>query len=279
MIDMTFYLVSHVMPKCLLDDLCATHPMISVDHWAHDRQYRHVVHKNQVVRTTNRSPLQAIVHIRTHPSQSVITTKWVFTLFLFFYISNTTLEPSDSPSPYKGTDNVTVASVEGETAGNGNDGWNGGEGDSRWNTAKNIIWEDMYVRSSVLHVVKTGSPQVLLGGPEGQGTRVEVIPDTSRAWATTEVDLGAYGQSLEHGKVVRSLWSISKARTSPQRPGIVQGVLALSLGWTWLSPLVRVQDLLGAGGGPKGTDRVRPENKMDLGHSGQYRERSILFKI
>ena len=30
-------------------------------------------------------------------------------------------------------------------------------------------------------LVKTGSPQVLLGGPEGQGTRVEVSPDTSRA--------------------------------------------------------------------------------------------------
>ena len=29
--------------------------------------------------------------------------------------------------------------------------------------------------------VKTGSPQVLLGGPGGQGTRVEVSPDTSRA--------------------------------------------------------------------------------------------------
>ena len=55
---------------------------------------------------------------------------------------------------------------------------------------------------------------------------------------------------------------------NPQRLGIVQGVLASSPGWTWLSPLVRVQDLLGAGGGPKGADRVRPENKMDLGHSG-----------
>ena len=50
---------------------------------------------------------------------------------------------------------------------------------------------------------------------------------------------------------------------NPWRPGIVQGVLASSPGWTWLSPLVRVRDLLGAGGGPKGTDRVRPENKMD----------------
>ena len=29
--------------------------------------------------------------------------------------------------------------------------------------------------------VKTGSPQVLLGGPGGQGIRVEVSPDTSRA--------------------------------------------------------------------------------------------------
>ena len=29
--------------------------------------------------------------------------------------------------------------------------------------------------------VKTGSPQALLGGPGGQGTRVEVSPDTSRA--------------------------------------------------------------------------------------------------
>ena len=117
-------------------------------------------------------------------------------------------------------------------------------------------------------VVKTGSPQVLLGGPGGQGTRVEVSPDTSRAWATTEVNPGAYGQSPEHGKVVRSLRSVSGARTNPQRLGIVQGVLASSPGQTWLSPLVRVQDLLGAGGGPKGADRVRPENKMDLGHSG-----------
>ena len=30
-------------------------------------------------------------------------------------------------------------------------------------------------------LVKTGSPQILLGGPGGQGTRVEVSPDTSRA--------------------------------------------------------------------------------------------------
>ena len=111
--------------------------------------------------------------------------------------------------------------------------------------------------------VKTRSPQVLLGGPGGQGTRVEVSPDTSRAWATTEVNLRAYGQSPERGKVVRSLWSVSGARTNPRRSGIVQGVLVLSLGWTWLSPLVRVRDLLGSGGGPKGTDRVRPENKMD----------------
>ena len=50
---------------------------------------------------------------------------------------------------------------------------------------------------------------------------------------------------------------------NPQRPGIVQGVLVSSPGWTWLLPLVQVQDLLGAGGGPKGADRVRPENKMD----------------
>ena len=55
---------------------------------------------------------------------------------------------------------------------------------------------------------------------------------------------------------------------NPRRLGIVQGVLALSLGWTWLSPLVQVQDLLGAGGGTKGPDRVRLENKMNLGHSG-----------
>ena len=55
---------------------------------------------------------------------------------------------------------------------------------------------------------------------------------------------------------------------NPWRLGIVQGVLASSPGQTWLSPLVRVQDLLGSGGGPKGADRVRPENKMDLGHSG-----------
>ena len=33
----------------------------------------------------------------------------------------------------------------------------------------------------LLMAVKTGSPQVLLGGPGGQGTRVEVSPDTSRA--------------------------------------------------------------------------------------------------
>ena len=32
-----------------------------------------------------------------------------------------------------------------------------------------------------VRAVKTGSPQVLLGGPGGQGTRVEVSPDTSRA--------------------------------------------------------------------------------------------------
>ena len=31
------------------------------------------------------------------------------------------------------------------------------------------------------HTVKTRSPQVLLGGPGGQGTRVEVSPDISRA--------------------------------------------------------------------------------------------------
>ena len=50
---------------------------------------------------------------------------------------------------------------------------------------------------------------------------------------------------------------------NPQRLGIVQEILVLRLEWTWLSPLVQVQDLLGAGGGPKGADRVRPENKMD----------------
>ena len=88
------------MPKRLLDDPCATHPVISVDHRAHDRQYRHAVHKGQVVRTTNRSPLRAIVRVRTRPSQSVITAEQIFTLFLFFYVSNTTLESSDSPSPY-----------------------------------------------------------------------------------------------------------------------------------------------------------------------------------
>ena len=112
--------------------------------------------------------------------------------------------------------------------------------------------------------VKTRSPQILLGGPGGQGTRVEVSPDTSRAWATTEVNPRAYRQSPECRKVVQSFRSISGARTNPWRPGIVQGVLASSPGRTWLSPLVRVQDLLGAGGGPKGTDRVRPENKMDF---------------
>ena len=48
-----------------------------------------------------------------------------------------------------------------------------------------------------------------------------------------------------------------------QRLGIVQGVLVLSPGRTWLLPLVQVQDLLGAGRGPKGADRVRPENKMN----------------
>ena len=53
----------------------------------------------------------------------------------------------------EGTDNATAASVEGETAGNGNDGQNGGEGDSGRNTAKNILQEDMCVRSSVLHII------------------------------------------------------------------------------------------------------------------------------
>ena len=56
-ISMTFYFVSHVMPKHLLDDPCAMHPVISVDHQACDRQYRHAVHKSQVVHTTNRFPL------------------------------------------------------------------------------------------------------------------------------------------------------------------------------------------------------------------------------
>ena len=50
-------------------------------------------------------------------------------------------------------DNATAASIEGETAGDGDDGQNGGEGDSGQNTAKNILWEDMCVRSSVLHVI------------------------------------------------------------------------------------------------------------------------------
>ena len=111
--------------------------------------------------------------------------------------------------------------------------------------------------------VKTRSPQVLLGGPGGQGTRVEVSPDTSRAWATRRVNPGVYRQSPEHGKVVWSLQSISGARTNSQRLGIVQGVLVSSPGWTWLLPLVQVQDLLRAGRGPKGIDRVRPENRMD----------------
>ena len=57
MIGVTFYLVLRIMPKHLLDDPCAMHPVISVDHQAHDRQYRHAVHKSQVVRTTNRFPL------------------------------------------------------------------------------------------------------------------------------------------------------------------------------------------------------------------------------
>ena len=72
-----------------------------------------------------------------------------------------------------------------------------------------------------------------------------------------------YRQSPEHGKVVWSLQSISGARTNSQRLGIVQGVLVSSPGWTWLLPLVQVQDLLRAGRGPKGIDRVRPENRMD----------------
>ena len=38
-----------------------------------------------------------------------------------------------------------------------------------------------HVRATIRQSVKTGSPQVLLGGPGGQGTRVEVSPDTSRA--------------------------------------------------------------------------------------------------
>ena len=45
-------------------------------------------------------------------------------------------------------------------------------------------WQDWELGSWLLRSglsVKTGSPQVLLGGPGGQGTRVEVSPDTSRA--------------------------------------------------------------------------------------------------
>ena len=40
------------------------------------------------------------MRVRTHPSQSVVTAEQVLTLFLFFYVPNTTLEPPDSPSPY-----------------------------------------------------------------------------------------------------------------------------------------------------------------------------------
>ena len=39
----------------------------------------------------------------------------------------------------------------------------------------------MQIALAKLGRVKTGSPQVLLGGPGGQGTRVEVSPDKSRA--------------------------------------------------------------------------------------------------
>ena len=54
-------------------------------------------------------------------------------------------------------------------------------------------------------------------------------------------------------------WSLDESLEAGNCPR----VLASSPGQTWLLPLVRVWDLLGAGGGPKGTDRVRPENKMD----------------
>ena len=40
---------------------------------------------------------------------------------------------------------------------------------------------DGFINNMIEEDVKTGSPQVLLGGPGGQGTRVEVSPDTSRA--------------------------------------------------------------------------------------------------
>ena len=61
-----------------------------------------------------------------------------------------------------------------------------------------------YIVYAILVIVKAGSPQVLLGGPGGQGTRVEVSQDTSRAWATSGVNPRAYEQSPEHGKVVQS---------------------------------------------------------------------------
>ena len=56
MIGMPFYFISFIMPNCLLDNLCAMHPVISFDRQAHERQYRHAVHKSQVVRTYRMDP-------------------------------------------------------------------------------------------------------------------------------------------------------------------------------------------------------------------------------
>ena len=64
------------------------------------------------------------------------------------------------------------------------------------------------------------------------------LPEDDGSIPILTLNPGAYGQSPEHGKVVQCFRSVSRARTNSQRLGIVQGVLALSPGWTWLSPLV-----------------------------------------
>ena len=68
---------------------------------------------------------------------------------------------------------------------------------------------DILCTQKVVYVpVKTGSSQVLLGGPGGQGTWVEVSPDTSRAWATRRFNPGARESSLEFAE---HFWSQDKS--------------------------------------------------------------------
>ena len=50
-----------------------------------------------------------------------------------------------------------------------------------------------------------------------QGTNEEVSPDTSMCYLVRRVKSGSYGVSPERGKVVRSLWSLSRVRTSQSR--------------------------------------------------------------